>query len=461
MRNYVSKILIAILLVTSVTLFAAGKAEKKGTTKAVSGPKVTLEVISRQPEYINQEKAVWAIYEKSHPNVKIKLISINEGQESTISTRIAAGNPPHIADRTALPVGPTTYKAYVNLLTVDAKAMKNLTFDVHKLYKDLYGWDNYVPALPIFEGIDFTLLWYKDVMDSAGLNPKSIKTWSDMDSFLAKLKGYVDTDPKLSIVWDYGWHPWVFGQAMLGSWAVSLGAHYSDLQNLFLGKISWTDLKKNPYVPVFKKLHQYYKKGYFPKQWWTRAWENDFEAGLIAGKSAFAWHGPWIWTKILAQKPNAKLDGTTLPAGPGNTLAMYPMDGVDGYAMFSAWQKDKKLFPIILDAFNWVTSTPIAEKVSQYVGSVPHLKNLSPDYELDNPQYQHVMKEAFKIYNVSYKPFGWTMAIKYQIKGRAIPTAEDVVAGWVGKYLEDKISLKDLMKYFENKWKAAYKLPNK
>ena len=54
--------------------------------------------------------------------------------------------------------------------------------------------------------------------------------------------------------------------------AGGLGASKQDVRDLYTGKIKWTDLDNNPYVPFFAFLKEIYDAGYLPENWWTREW---------------------------------------------------------------------------------------------------------------------------------------------------------------------------------------------
>lgn len=116
---------------------------------------------------------------------------------------------------------------------------------------------------------------------------------------------------------------------------MSLGADPKDLDDLYLGKIAWTDLDKNPMVPFFEKIKEYYQNGYLPKNWYGRDWENEFEASFINRKSILTLHGPWIWNKVLAADPSADLGGVPFPAGKDGKLAAYPVTTLQGSAILA------------------------------------------------------------------------------------------------------------------------------
>lgn len=438
-------VLVIIMLLLSVHLFATASTEKPGV--------IELEVMGQQPEYQSNDEALWDLYMADHPGVNVTVREINEGQEEALAARVAAGNPPHLASRISPHPNPSNYTTFVNLLEVDAVNLDNVAVDLNALYEQALGVTGYVPALPFFGGVFWSFIYYEDVLEDAGLDASTIRTWDDLDQFLAELKVYVDADPDISIVFDLGWDAWVTGNNLFDTWAISLGAEYSDLEDLFFGRINWTDLENNPYVPVFEKLKEYYELGYLP-EWWARNWETDYEAGMIAGNSVFGWHGPWLWGKILAERPDANLGGVALPVGPGNKVAGFPVVS-SGMAMWKAHQ-DTDIFPAVLEAFNWLTSTKIVEMQSLYVGRAPLVKNLSPDYVLDHPQFINVVRPTLEYANISYDPFGWSAVAKFAVEGRPQPLTDDAVAPWIGRYMKSEISLEELMSYLQDRWEVAY-----
>lgn len=453
------KTLFFVLLVTlSVFLFANGGKDNSTSNAADSGEKVTIEVVSVQPEYIEQERQVWDIYMEENPNVDIKLISVNEDQVTAYMARIAANEGPAIMDRTIPIPDKTNYEIYVNLLDIEYPYWDQLTGNPKGVFEANTGIKGYVPSVNVLETFPFTFLYYVDEMKKAGIDTSNIKTWDDVDALLAELKAYVDKTDSLDYVLDTGWQNWVWGYCFPNVISVSLGSTNQEIVDLYTGKISWTDLDNNPVVPFFEKMKEYYDKGYLPHNWWTREWENDFEAGFINRKSIFTLHGPWIWDKTLAADPAAQLGGFPLPANNGK-LAEYPRD-TEGSGILSQWIGTPE-YPEIVKAFIWYNSPEVAEMRAQYVGAPPSFKTVSPDFELDSPQYKNVIKPAIEgVFGPGLEwdssAWGAIVAAPYKVEGTADVMMDDEMAGTFGSYYSGDLSLADLMAILQQRWEAAY-----
>jgi len=450
---------VVFLLTLTFALFANGN--KEVTTKSTEGPKkkVTIEVVSVQPEYIEQERQVWDLYMEENPNVTIKVTSVNEDQMTAFMARVAANEGPAIMDRVEVHPDKSNYTMYANLLDIGYPYWDKLNGDPKGLFEMYTGVKGYVPSLDVLGTFPFTFIYYKDAMKKAGLDPSTIRTWGDVDAFLAKLKKYVDKTDGIDYVLDTGWEPWVWGRCMPNIISLSLGADPKDMNALYTGKISWTDLNKNPMVPFFKKMKEYYDKGYLPKNWWTRDWENEFEAGFINKKSIFTLHGPWIWDKVIAANPSAQLGGVVFPAAKGGKLPEYPR-GTEGAGILAQWVGTPE-FPEIVKAFNWYNSPKVAEMRAQYVGSAPVFKTLSKDFSLKSPQFLGVIKPAIDgafgdglAWDTT--PWAVNMAAPHKVDGKSEVLEDDAIAEPLGKYLSGSLSLADFMSMLEQRWKNAY-----
>ncbi len=448
-----------VLIVLAVSLFANGNKETATKGSEDSGKNVTIEVISVQPEYMEQEKQVWDLYMEENPNVTIKITSVNEDQETAFMARLAANEGPAIMDRTIPQPDKSNYKVYANLLDIDYPYWDQLTGNPKGIFEKYTGIKGYVPSVNVLQTFPYSFLFYKDEMAKAGLDPSTIRTWKDVDNFLAKLKVYVDKTEGLEYVLDTGWEPWVWGLCLPNIVSLSLGADSKDMLDLYTGKIAWTELDKNPMVPFFKKMKEYYQKGYLPKNWWGREWENEFEAGFINKKSIFTLHGPWIWDKTLAADPSAKLAGVPLPATKDGKLPEYPR-GTEGAGILSQWE-DTPEYPEIVKAFIWYNSPKVAEMRAQYVGAPPSFKTVSKDFSLKSPQFMNVIKPAIEGAfgsGLSWDNSPWAVNIvaPHKIDGKPDVLMDNALAEPLGKYYSGSMSLADLMKILEQRWQDAY-----
>ena len=445
--------LVALLLVSAMSLSA------RGTKPA--GLEVELYVIAENPEHQAQEAELWGVFAEDHPGVTIRCESFEDTGYEAFAAKVNAGEAPMIVARD-YPGMQTKDGAmlYVNLLDIDYPYWDALTVDMAELFESQVGLKDYVPGVQAWGSYPCTFIYHEDLMEEAGVTRDDVlnaKGWDDIDALMALLKPYVDGNADVDYVFDYAWSGWVQGKITLAMWAVSLGADIEDIQNLYLGKIAWTDLRNNPFVAPFEKHKEYYEKGYFPKNFWERLWEEDFEASFMAKNSVVTWHGPWLWTKVIAADPSARIAGFPVPVRDG-IIAAYPV-GPGGGGIFKQWE-DTAEFETIKEAFIWYNSPENIKIRSDIYGFPPNLK---PEYlegfEMKHPQFQQCLKQSFAGVwgKVEWKKDAWSeVAEIYKDMDKPYPILDDAINPEIGKYLTGAMSMMDLMKLFEARWKAAY-----
>lgn len=417
---------------------------------------VVLEVSATQPEYFAQDRAIWDIYEDENPGVKIDLFSINEDTEAAFQARVAAGDPPDIRGLTF----PTqdNYKTYVNLLEIDFPWWDKANYDARNVFEQTYGVKGYAPAFNVQGGLFLDLMYYADEMEKAGIDPKSVESVDDLKAMLEELKAYVDTRDDIEYVLDVGWHPRFWGRWMLEAWGVGLGASKEDFRDLWTGKIKFTDKENNPLVPVLELIKEFTDKGYFPDEWWTRAWEQEFEASFISGKSIMAVHGPWLWNKVLAQNPDAELDGIFFPPNEDGIVWQDSTTSDRGSAMFAA-NKDDPNFEEAKKAFYWWTSPEIVKLRAQAIGYMPAM-DLSEvgGVKLRNPQYQKLIGPALEAGDITFDNSlgGQAAAGPMQKSGTPFVIEDNAMASEFGAYVSGDMSLDAFLELMQTRWDRAY-----
>ena len=452
------KMLTVLLLVfLSFFLFAGGNKEDSNVG---SGKKaVEFEFVATQPEYVEQDKQIWELYMEKNPHVTVKVIAVNEDQRTALLAKIAANEAPAIMAQGYPVVNKTNYTTYANLLNIDYPYWDQLSYDGKGLFESETGVKDYVPGIQLFNTTVFSFVYYKDEMEKAGLDPTSMKTWDDVDNFLAELKKYVDKTDGIDYVLDTGWHSWVWMTALSNLLSLSLGAESQDLVDLYMGKIAWTDLENNPMVPFFEKIKEYYNKGYLPENFLQREWENDFEASFISRKSIMTLHGHWIWNKVLAADPSAKLGGVPLPANDGK-LATYPVSSGWSSSIFAQYEGTED-YDEIVKAFIWYNSPEVAEMRAQFEGKKPNFKTVSSDFTIGSPQFVNVLKPALDgkfgsglTWDSSI--WGLQVAGPYRVEGTPDVLQDDAMTEPLGKYFSGDMSLKEFMTMLQKRWENAY-----
>ena len=415
-----------------------------------------LEISATQPEYFAQDRAIWDLYEDENPGIKIELFSINEDTEAAYQARVAAGDP---GDMRSL-IFPTrdNYKTYVNLLDVDYPHWDLFTYDVKNVFTNTHGVENYLPALNVRDGLFFNFVYYEDRMQDAGLDPTAIASVDDLRDFLAKLKDYTDTQDDIEYVLDVGWHPRAWGRWILEAWGVGLGASKQDFRDLWAGKIKWTDEQNNPMVPALKLAKEFTDKGYLPPNWWNRAWEQEFEASFISGRSIFSYHGPWLFNKTLAQNPDAKLSGILFPANERGEIWQDSTTADRGSALYVA-NLDGDNHDEAVKALIWWTSPEVVKMRAEAIGFLPAMDLSSVGgVELTNPQFLKVIKPAMDSGKFTFDNSlgGQSSAGGFQKSGTPFVIEDNSVAPIMGQYMSGEMPLGDFLAILQDRWDQAY-----
>lgn len=423
---------------------------------AAGAQDVVLEVSATQPEYFAQDRAIWDLYEDENPNVKIELLTINEDTEAAFQARVAAGDPPDIRGLTF----PTqdNYQTYVNLLDIDFPWWDKANYDARTIFEQTHGIKGYAPAFNVQGGLFLNFIYHADEMQKAGLDPKSIKNVDDLRAFLEQLKAYVETRDDVEYVLDIGWHPRFWGRWMLEAWSLGLGATKGDMRDLWTGKVKFTDKENNPLVPALELVKEFTEKGYLPDNWWNRAWEQEFESSFITEKSIFAYHGPWLWNKVLAQNPDAELDGIFFPANAEGVVWQDATTADRGSVLYKANMDDEN-FEEAKKAFYWWTSPDIVKLRAEAIGYLPAM-DLSEQggVKLKNPQFQKLVGPTMEAGGVTFDSSlgGQAAAGPMQKSGTPFVIEDNAMAAKLGDYASGKMSLDDLLALMQERWDQAY-----
>lgn len=427
-----------------------------GAAGGAGAQDVVLEVSATQPEYFAQDRAIWDLYEEENPDVKIELFSINEDTEAAFQARVAAGDPPDIRGLTF----PTqdNYKTYLNLLEIDFPWWDKANYDARTIFEQTHGVEGYAPAFNVQGGLFLNVIYHADEMEKAGLDPKSVENVDDLREMLEKLKAYVETRDDLEYVLDIGWHPRFWGRWMLEAWGISLGASKGDFRKLWTGEIAFTDQENNPLVPALKLVREFTEKGYFPDNWWNRAWEQEFESSFITEKSILAVHGPWLWNKVLAQNPDAQLDGIFFPAN-ANGVVWQDATTADRGSVLYAANRDDPNFEEAKKAFYWWTSPEIVKLRAEAIGYLPAM-DLSDQggVELQNPQFQKLIGPALEAGEVTFDSSlgGQAAAGPMQKSGTPFVIEDNAMASEIGAYASGEKSLEELLALMQERWERSY-----
>ena len=432
---------------------------------------VTLDVIARQPEYLNIQRQIWDIFENQNPDIKINLFAVNEDEHAALQAKIAGGYIPHIATTpTTTGDSPTeAYKLYYDLSQLsdeDFPWWDRWTFDAKNSWTNLMNLPG-PPALDVMAPWTCSWQWHGDLMEQAGLDPRrDVKTWDDLNRFLKEGTAWANSNPDVDFFLDQGWHGLVVGQ-WFQAWALAFPEGQQEYQNAcWMNKAKFNG-PDSPWRPVLEWLKDIYDQGIMPENWWTREWEADFESSYIAKKSAMVFHGPWLWDKTLANDPTAVQYG--LPASPpaaGQGKWMQWIANIDLFRWYSLMEGVQNLpeWPQVKKAWAWWHSPAAVKMRGEGIGS-PVVYKLDEPLQLEGAaQWEAVRKDIdvpgglFEdVKFVDPANWGFSQASAYRIPGSPDTFDQNGNApAKVGELLTNKITVQDLLDWAQGNYEASY-----
>jgi multiple sugar transport system substrate-binding protein len=247
-----SVLLLVLLSVTSVLYGCSSKnvdssaaqadtPNQGGTTAAgqsdTGGAKVEIVwTMSTNPSEIDWEKKMVTDFEKEHPNIKVKLLTIPWDQyDQKLTTMISSGHGPDVWNSNEAGNGFATYMkmgALLDLTTLyegdkDSPELATMIPDLLNIYKI----DGKVYGIP--DNVNRTYLFYnKDLMDAAHLKYPPVDwddqswNWDTLLAYAQKLTdpkkqqyGFMDQDSPNSMSWEFGgdfFKPEAYQTAVMG-----------------------------------------------------------------------------------------------------------------------------------------------------------------------------------------------------------------------------------------------------
>jgi raffinose/stachyose/melibiose transport system substrate-binding protein len=249
----------------------------------------------------------------------------------------------------------------------------------------------------------FGLLYNKSVLDKAGVDPKKIKTRSDLEAAFKKIQASGTGAIRFSSIW----------------W--SLGAHFSNIYFTNASKTQEGRLKvldamadgsKNLMTdPVFKNYLATFEllKKYNQSAPNTTDTEYDASvADLAAGKAGFWFMGNWAEPNLLQASPNTNFGIMPLPIS--DTAGTYGNDsisvGIPGYFMVDAKQSTKEERTGAVDFLTWLYTSAKGQKF--VAGPIEEGgMNFIPVYKGFKVQPKTFMAKEISSYVVGGKTLSW------------------------------------------------------
>lgn len=394
------KLLIALLIV--LAMLAAGCGNKQSSTGMTADGKIELEVASFQGGYgLDFFEYAAKEYEKTHPNVKIKVWG-NPRIWEQLRPRFVAGDVPDLTwpgwdmDTWAL-------VAEGKVLPMD-KYLETKAYD-----QDMKWKDTFVPSL-LTKGMDkghYYIMpfnnnvfgwWYNvDMFKKNGWTPP--KTYEELLVLCEKIK-----KTGVAPLTYQGKYPSYMLQGFLYPWVISSGGFeaFKDAQNLKPG--AWNS-------PAFLKAAQMIAelraKGYFEKGAMGMD-HTGSQMEFVLGKAAMIPCGTWLGSEMKKQMPKTfHMDFINPPV-----LANGKGDPSITYASVETWiiPSDAKHPDEAADFFKFMTSLKMAKQFVERKNTLMSIKG-SDAVELpkDLVEPARLMREAKTTYSADYRDWYRTM----------------------------------------------------
>jgi ABC-type glycerol-3-phosphate transport system substrate-binding protein len=467
-------ILIFIVLLLAFSVAYAGREEKGGEVsekKMEKMEKATVTFMSVDVEYEARFKAVWNEFMMQNPNIKVELYFLNDDEyAATIPAKIAAGTVEDIFEGGfGFTPNPTkdSYQQFLDIADIyehwdllpggKEGWLRNAKLELGENVDGIYGVQYEMPYF-------WSWVYHEDMAEAAGAGDKySIKTMDDLWNWLETLKAYADANGLIGAA-DFGAGAgcggWCAGEEW---WPYFIQTHFETfdvLEDVYQGKRKLTDPGFETYFNMHKK---FVDDGYVPDEWWTRDWEMDMEAELLAKKVIANFHGPWIWDKIRDATPDAQLTGFPMPTESGNNrkIRLHPVVPSTYRWLAHANMVDRDVFKngAYQKALNYFAG-PESARIQAEDWGQPVMIKLDPVPEVNSWQWQQIGGEIgqpgpWEDVEYSYHPFGVSSQVN-RVAGETDPFTAAYLFDLLVPVMKDEMTGKQALATMQKQLEKAY-----
>lgn len=430
--------IVSVLLISLLALAGCGSSDngdnngKNGGSKD-KGEKVVIDIYQFKVEIKDQFEDLIKVYEDENPNIKINVKTVGGGNDygATLKTAFASGDEPDIFNVG----GPSSVEEYREYLAdvSDTEAAANAIEGTLLPVTD----GEEVLGLP-FNQEGYGLIFNKEVLEAAGVNPEDIKTFADLEEATKTIDSQKD---------ELGLDA-VFALPAKELWV--LGDHIS---NQFIASDFDDDITKAyeaDTIPFNKgnELKQYIdlQNDYSVQPVLSLDYSQQVEQLFSLGKVAMIQGGNWIYNSVHDMDPDfAENNIDVMPV---------PVEGFEGKMPAGVPQfwainnkSDDNVVQASKDFLDWVyTSETGKTAVLEDFKFIPAYK----DY--DSSKIADPLSKTIYEYAESGETLeGWV----YQ----AAPTGwtQEALGVNIQKYLSGELEWEDVISQARDKWEAARK----
>jgi raffinose/stachyose/melibiose transport system substrate-binding protein len=236
--------------------------------------------------------------------------------------------------------------------------------------------------LPITQAV-VGIVYNKDVLDAAGVDPTQIRTWDDFDAACQQVLDNTDAAPieivmgdaydaySLELIW-----PTLYTNSDLTD---------SQADALKDGSFDWTEDGREG----FEMLASWFNKGYFNEDY-VSGKKDDICKAMANGEGAFSLYSTEMIPSVLAYNADVNLGVLPLPASTEDGASSFG-SGEGNFSCFGIW-KDTTHEEECKQLLEYLAQPEIATQIVRIDGGIPALTTI----ELDDSEQAATTANAFK-----------------------------------------------------------------
>jgi len=406
--------LLLVLAMAVAALVGCGKKEEAADAAAEGGVLEICLNLSDTTRLEMMQDLVAAYTEET--GVEVELVNPGDDYEGVMKTRMASGDMPDIWETHGYST--TRYKEYSEVLN-DEPWVENMMDTIEPL---MVGTDGNIRALPVTQSM-LAVVYNKDVLEAAGVNPADIVNWDAFKEACAKIK-----DSGVTPMFFGGKDSWVFGYYydIAGqSYYVPENCLYPSVAELQDGTFDW-DTKG---ACVFEDMAWLVNNGYVNEDIFSADEQGQIQA-LANGECAFDFYDSNHLGYALTYNPDANLGIMPAP-GTGDGVATYsPGEGL----CLSIW-KDSAVKEEAKEFLNFIARE---ENLIKVMDGRQEVAGIKIEGEVDSPGYKALAEsqemfagksESFNVLDREYITVDiWQSMIDGAMEVFANPTEEGIKA---------------------------------